>query len=84
MPRYERNNLENVKNPDKVFTKGRPSKRRLISSVEKEQGNRGRSKNKRSYKCRICNTVGHNAAFNKKGNNDSTGSGGKGKGKSKA
>ncbi|CAB4394588.1 unnamed protein product [Rhizophagus irregularis] len=30
-------NLQNVKNPNRVITKGRPPKRRYLSSVEKEQ-----------------------------------------------
>ncbi|RHZ89158.1 hypothetical protein Glove_18g82 [Diversispora epigaea] len=58
-------NLENIKNPNKVTNKGRPSKRRYLSSVEKEQGSRGGSKTRGSYRCRVCNQVGHNAAFHK-------------------
>ncbi|RIB14868.1 hypothetical protein C2G38_2039848 [Gigaspora rosea] len=33
-------NFKNVRNPNKVSTRGRPSKRRYISSVKKEQGYR--------------------------------------------
>ncbi|RHZ53322.1 hypothetical protein Glove_443g1 [Diversispora epigaea] len=58
-------NLENIKNPNKVTNKGCPSKRRYLSSVEKEQGSRGGSKTRGSYRCRVCNQVGHNAAFHK-------------------
>lgn len=57
--------LKSVKNPNKVNIKGRPPKRRYLSSVEKEQGHRGGSKSRGFYKCRICNQVGHNAAFHK-------------------
>ncbi|RIB22697.1 hypothetical protein C2G38_2033379 [Gigaspora rosea] len=57
--------LKNVKNPNKVDIKGRPPKRQYISSVEKEQGHRGGSKSRGTYKCGICNQMGHNAAFHK-------------------
>ncbi|RHZ72158.1 hypothetical protein Glove_245g27 [Diversispora epigaea] len=67
-------NLENVKNPNKAVHKGRPSKRRYLSSVKKEQGSRGGPKTRGSYRCRVCNQVGHNAAFHK-----STGDTGQGK-----
>lgn len=58
-------NFQNVRNPSKVVTKGRPPKRRYLSSAEKEQGTRGKPKTRGSYRCRICNGVGHNAAFHK-------------------
>jgi hypothetical protein len=62
-------NLQNVKNLNRVITKGRPPKRRYLSSVEKEQGARGKSKTRGSYKCRVCNGIGHNAAFHKNASN---------------
>ncbi|RIB09993.1 hypothetical protein C2G38_2043859 [Gigaspora rosea] len=63
-------NLNNVKNPNKVTGRGRPRKRRYLSSVEKEQGLRGKSKTRGSYKCHVCQQVGHNTAFHKStGNN---------------
>ncbi|CAB4423407.1 unnamed protein product [Rhizophagus irregularis] len=55
-------NFQNVKNPNKVINKGRPSKRRYMSSVEKS---RGIPKTRGSYKCRVCNGIRHNAAFHK-------------------
>ncbi|CAB5350440.1 unnamed protein product [Rhizophagus irregularis] len=55
-------NFQNVKNPNKVINKGRPPKRRYMSSVEKSQGI---PKTRGSYKCRVCNGIGHNAAFHK-------------------
>ncbi|CAG8525742.1 41191_t:CDS:2 [Gigaspora margarita] len=58
-------NLQGVKNPNKVTGRGRPPKRRYLSSVEKEQSARGGSKTRGSYKCRVCQQVGHNAAFHK-------------------
>jgi hypothetical protein len=64
-------NLQNVKNPKKVITKGRPPKRRYLSSVEKEQDSRRRTKTRSSYKCRICNGIGHNATFHKSAGNNS-------------
>lgn len=62
-------NFQNVKNPNKVTNKGRPPKRRYMSSVEKIQGSRGIPKTRGSYKCRVCNGIGHNAAFHKKSGN---------------
>ena len=58
-------NLQTVENPNRVITKGRPPKRRYLSSIEKAQGVRGRPKTRGSYRCRVCNGVGHNAAFHK-------------------
>ncbi|CAB5381742.1 unnamed protein product [Rhizophagus irregularis] len=55
-------NFQNVKNPNKVINKGRPPKRRYMSSVEKS---REIPKTRGSYKCRVCNGIGHNAAFHK-------------------
>jgi hypothetical protein len=55
-------NLQNVKNPNKVINKGQPLKRRYMSSAEKS---RGIPKTRGSYKCRVCNGIGHNAAFHK-------------------
>ncbi|RIB20240.1 hypothetical protein C2G38_2304707 [Gigaspora rosea] len=63
-------NLNNVKNLNKVTGRGRPCKRRYLSSVEKEQGLHGKPKTRGSYKCRVCQQVGHNTAFHKStGNN---------------
>ena len=61
--------LQSVKNPNKIVTKGRPLKRRYLSSIEKEQGTRGKPKTRGSYRCRVCNGVGHNAAFHKSAGN---------------
>ncbi|RIB15466.1 hypothetical protein C2G38_2319445 [Gigaspora rosea] len=58
-------NLTNIQNPLHVVSKGRPSNRRYVSSDEKEQKHSGTSIYK-SYKCRICGQLGHNAAFHKK------------------
>ncbi|RIB19544.1 hypothetical protein C2G38_2035972 [Gigaspora rosea] len=58
-------NLQGVKNPNKVTGRGRPPKRRYLSSVEKEQSTRGGSKTRGSYKCGVCQQVGHNATFHK-------------------
>ncbi|CAB4426979.1 unnamed protein product [Rhizophagus irregularis] len=52
-------NFQNVKNPNKVINKGRPPKRRYMSSVEKSWEI---PKTRGSYKCRVCNRIGHNAA----------------------
>ncbi|RIB04401.1 hypothetical protein C2G38_2048463 [Gigaspora rosea] len=63
-------NLNNVKNLNKVTGRDRPRKRRYLSSVEKEQGLREKPKTRGSYKCCVCQQVGHNAAFHKStGNN---------------
>ncbi|CAG8584723.1 3045_t:CDS:2 [Diversispora eburnea] len=43
----------------------RSSKRWYLSSVEKEQGSRGEFKTRGSYRCRVCNQMGHNTAFYK-------------------
>ncbi|CAG8627887.1 13833_t:CDS:2 [Cetraspora pellucida] len=60
-------NLVNIQNPSKVACKGRPLKRRYISSIEKEQKQkRGGSSVQGSYKCRMCGQLGHNSAFHKK------------------
>jgi len=61
--------LQSVKNPNKIVTKGRPPKRRYLSSIEKEQGTRGKPKTRGSYRCRVCNGIGHNAAFHKSAGN---------------
>ncbi|CAG8774928.1 8356_t:CDS:1, partial [Gigaspora rosea] len=58
-------NLQGVKNPNKVTGRGQPPKRRYLSSVEKNQSTRGGSKTRGSYKCGVCQQVGHNAAFHK-------------------
>ncbi|CAB5291787.1 unnamed protein product [Rhizophagus irregularis] len=58
-------NLQNVKNLNRVITKGQPPNQRYLSSVEKEQNARGKPKTRGSYKCRVCNGIGHNAAFHK-------------------
>ncbi|CAG8738220.1 12125_t:CDS:1, partial [Cetraspora pellucida] len=58
-------NLNNMKNPNKVTSRGRSHKRRYLSSVEKEQGLRGKPKTRGSYKCRVCQQVGHNTTFYK-------------------
>ncbi|CAB4407290.1 unnamed protein product [Rhizophagus irregularis] len=58
-------NLQTVKNLNRVITKGRPPKQRYLSSVEKKQGVQGRPKTRGSYKCHVCNGIGHNAAFHK-------------------
>ncbi|CAB4435966.1 unnamed protein product [Rhizophagus irregularis] len=55
-------NFQNVKNLNKVINKGRPPKRRYMSNVEKS---RGIPKTRGSYKCHVCNGIGHNAAFHK-------------------
>ncbi|RIB26029.1 hypothetical protein C2G38_2030572 [Gigaspora rosea] len=60
-------NLADIQNPLHVVGKGRPSNRRYVSSVEKEQ-KRGGASIRKSYKCRICGQLGHNAAFHKKRN----------------
>ncbi|RHZ86427.1 hypothetical protein Glove_51g1 [Diversispora epigaea] len=57
-------NLKSVKNLNKITNKGRSSKR-WYCSIEKEQGSRGGSKTRGSYRCRVCNQVGYNAAFHK-------------------
>jgi hypothetical protein len=61
-------NLQNVKNPNKVTTKGRPPKRRYLSSIEKKQCSQKISKTRGSYQCHVCNGIGHNAAFHKSAN----------------
>ena len=61
--------LQNVKNPNKVVTKGRPPKRRYLSSIEKEQGTQEKPKARGSYRCHVCNGIGHNAAFHKNASN---------------
>ncbi|RIB01187.1 hypothetical protein C2G38_2297101 [Gigaspora rosea] len=59
--------LVNVQNPSKVVGKGRPPKKKIISSVEKEQKpKRGKSSVHRLYKCGKCGQSGHNSAFHKK------------------
>ncbi|CAB4400931.1 unnamed protein product [Rhizophagus irregularis] len=55
-------NFQNVKNPNKVINKGRPPKRRYMSSVEKS---REIPKTRGSYKCHVCNGIGHNITFHK-------------------
>ncbi|PKY57310.1 hypothetical protein RhiirA4_478295 [Rhizophagus irregularis] len=62
-------NLQTVKNLNRVITKGRPPKQRYLSSVEKKQGVQGRPKTRGSYKCHVCNGIGHNAAFHKNAGN---------------
>lgn len=58
-----------MKNLNKVTNKGRLSKWRYLNSVEKVQGSRGILKTRGFYKCRICNGIGHNAAFHKSAGN---------------
>ncbi|RIB01433.1 hypothetical protein C2G38_2230861 [Gigaspora rosea] len=59
--------LVNVQNPSKVVDKERLPKRRIISSIEKEQKpKQGKSSVYRSYKCGKCSQPGHNLAFHKK------------------
>ncbi|CAG8580532.1 17513_t:CDS:2 [Dentiscutata erythropus] len=54
---------QNIQNPARVIGRGRPSKRRYMSSIEKEQSYRRTSRG--IYKCRQCGEVDHNSAYHK-------------------
>ncbi|CAG8780296.1 412_t:CDS:1 [Gigaspora margarita] len=56
--------LQNIKNPNHVIGRGRPSKRHYKSSIETKQ-KRQETSSRGSYKCGQCGKVGHNAAYHK-------------------
>lgn len=66
---HEFQELENIQNPPKVKTKGRPPTKRYKSSVEREKGEtsnmRSGCSSRNTYKCRVCGQSGHNAAYHK-------------------
>ncbi|PKY62133.1 hypothetical protein RhiirA4_488071 [Rhizophagus irregularis] len=59
--------LGNIQNPPKAKTKGRPPTKRYRSSIEHEKGESSKSgcSSRNTYKCRICEQCGHNAAYHK-------------------
>ena len=63
---HEFQELENIQNPPKTKTKGRPPTKRYKSSIEYEKREiRSGCSSRNTYKCRVCGQSGHNAAYHK-------------------
>lgn len=70
---HELQELNNIQNPPKTKTKGRPPTKRYKSSIEYEKKGssnmRSGSSSRNTYKCYICGQSGHNVAYHKNNNN---------------